>query len=232
LNGATAVVTGASGDLGAAIASRLIGAGARALLVGRSRERLAASSRAHHGNPRCVTFAADLTETDGIARLEQEVASQGRLDVLVLGSGIYRRSNDPAALLEQFRSNVLGPYALLQAVRPYLIEAQGQVVFINSTQGLRASAGVGQFAATQHAMRALADSFRDEVNGAGVRVLSVYLGRTATERQRDIHALEGRPYRPDRLIQPDDVAGAVLALLDLPRTAEATDLTLRPMHKS
>jgi NADP-dependent 3-hydroxy acid dehydrogenase YdfG len=232
LNGATAVVTGASSDLGAAIAARLIGAGASVLLVGRSRDRLAASSRAHHGNPRCIPFAADLTEANGIAALAQQVASRGRLDVLVLGSGIYQRSDEPAALLEQFGSNVLGPYALLQAVRRYLIEARGQVVFINSTQGLRASAGVGQFAATQHAMRALADSFRDEVNDAGVRVLSVYLGRTATKRQREIHTLEGRPYRPELLIQPDDVAGVVLSLLDLPRTAEATDLTLRPMQKS
>jgi NADP-dependent 3-hydroxy acid dehydrogenase YdfG len=232
LNGATAVVTGASGDLGAAVASRLIDAGAHVLLVGRSLERLVASSRAHHGNPRCMALAADLTEGSGIDALQREVAQRGRLDALVLGSGIYQRSDDPATLLEQFRSNVLGPYALLQAVLPFLIVAQGQVVFVNSTQGLKASAGVGQFAATQHAMRALADSFRDEVNEAGVRVLTVYLGRTATGRQREIHAFEGRPYRPERLIQPDDVAVAILGLLNLPRTTEATDITLRPMYKS
>ena len=99
--------------------------------------------------------------------------------MLVLGSGIYKRSDDPTVLLEQFRSNVLGPYALLRAVLPFLTAAQGQVVFINSTQGLKASGGVGQYASTHHAMRALADSLRDEVNEAGVRVLTIYLGRTA-----------------------------------------------------
>lgn len=229
---ATAVVTGASGDLGAAVASLLIGAGAHVILIGRNRGRLAERSRAHDGNPQCVTLAADLTEPDGIAAIDRAVAQRGKLDVLVLGSGIYKRSQDPATLSAQFAANVLGPYALLRIVLPYLVHARGQVVFINSTQGLKAAAGVGQFAATQHAMRALADSFRDEVNDAGVRVLTIYLGRTATERQRAIHALEQRAYKPEQLIQPADVAHVVLNLLNLPRTTEATEITLRPMRKN
>ena len=228
---AVGVLTGASGDLGKAIAARLIGAGAHVIMVGRSRGRLAASSVAHRGNPRCVTLAADLTEPHGIATIGRAVACKGKLDLLVLGSGIYKRSHDPAILSQQFASNVLGPYALLRTVFPYLVQAQGQVVFINSTQGLKAMAGVGQFAATQHAMRALADSFRDEVNSAGVRVLTIYLGRTATERQRAIYASEQRSYKPERLIQPHDVSEVLLGLLNLPRTTEATEITLRPMLK-
>lgn len=232
---ATAIVTGASGDLGTAVAQRLLRAGAHVLLVGRSRERLAASAAAagqqHDGQ--YTLLVADLTEPEGIALAEREVARRGgRLGALVLGSGIYMRSDDPAVLARQFESNVLGPYALLRAVTPFLVAAQGQVVFINSTQGLNAAPGVGQFAATQHAMRALADSFRGEVNDAGVRVLTIYLGRTATERQRAIFAMEGRPYTPERLIQPDDVARTILHLLELPRTTEATEITLRPMRKS
>jgi NADP-dependent 3-hydroxy acid dehydrogenase YdfG len=80
-------------------------------------------------------------------------------------------------------------------------------------------------------MRAVADSLREEVNADGVRVLSLFLGRTATDRQRAIFAMEGRPYPAERLIQPEDVAEAVLAMLRLPRTVEATQLTLRPMQK-
>ena len=131
----------------------------------------------------------------------------------------------------QISANLLGPYALIQQLLPLLIEAQGQLVFINSTQGLKAAAGVGQFAATQHAMKAVADSLRDEVNASGVRVMSIFLGRTATERQRAIFATEGRPYPPERLIQPADVAELVLFLLRLPRTAEVTDTVLRPLQK-
>ena len=143
----------------------------------------------------------------------------------------YDRASDPAALGRMLAANVVGPYALLRALLPALVAARGQVVFVNSTQGLAASPGVGHYAAAQHAMRALADSLRGEVNAAGVRVLSLFLGRTATERQRAIFALEGRPYPEARLIQPADVAQAVLAMLRLPRTVEATNLPLRPMEK-
>jgi short-subunit dehydrogenase len=64
-----------------------------------------------------------------------------------------------------------------------LRKRRGQVVFINSTAGLNASAGVGLYSATKHALKALADSLRAEVNSDGVRVLSVYLGRTVTPMQ-------------------------------------------------
>jgi NADP-dependent 3-hydroxy acid dehydrogenase YdfG len=114
---------------------------------------------------------------------------------------------------------------------PLLIEAKGQVVFVNSSQALRAAAGLGQYAATKHAMKAVAHSLQDEVNASGVRVMSLFLGRTAGELQRAIFAAEGRPYPPERLFQPADVAGVVVSLLGLPRTAEVTDIVLRPMQK-
>lgn len=86
-------------------------------------------------------------------------------------------------------------------------------MFINSPQGAQSSRWRRPIAATKHAMKAVADSLRDEVNAAGVRVTSVFLGRTATEMQRAIFALEGRPYPLERLIQPADVAEVVLSLL-------------------
>lgn len=232
MSGAVALVTGGSSDLGAAVSSRLLQAGAGVMLVGRNRDRLDASAASHEGGDRRWPILADLTDPAGRDRVAQAVERHGRLDVLVLGSGIYERSDDPAALQRQLDANLTAPYALLRAVLPYLLEARGQVVFINSTQGLGASPGLGQYAATQHAMRAVADSFRGEVNDAGVRVLTVYLGRTATERQRAIFALEGRPYAPELLIQPDDVARVILGVLELPRTTEVTEIRLRPMRKS
>ncbi len=127
--------------------------------------------------------------------------------------------------------NVLGPYALIRQIIPLLIDSAGDVVFINSSQALRASAEVGQYAATRHALKAIADSLRDEVNEKGVRIASIYLGRTAGERQREIAAMEGRPYVPGRLIQPEDVASLVRHILQLPRTAEITDVSMRPRQK-
>lgn len=173
----------------------------------------------------------NLTRPEAVEAVRARVARRGRLGVLTLGCGVYERSQDPMVLERMLAAKLVAPYALLCALLPFLIAARGQVVFLNSTQGLAASPGVGQFAATQHAMRAVADSLRGEVNARGVRVLSIFLGRTATERQRAIFAMEGRPFPEEHLIQPADVAQAVLAMLSLPRTAEATQLVLRPMQK-
>jgi NAD(P)-dependent dehydrogenase (short-subunit alcohol dehydrogenase family) len=104
-------------------------------------------------------------------------------------------------------------------------------VFINSSQGLAASPGVGQYAAAKHGLRAVADSLRGEVNDRGTRVLSVHVGRTATPMQERIFAMEGRAYAPERLMQPEDVGQVVLAALVLPRTAEMTSVSIRPALK-
>ena len=232
LNDAVALVAGASGGIGRAIAFDLLGAGAEVFMLGRSMARLVEPPPPENTRAKCHFIVADLTENGAVARIAADISLRGRLDVLVLSSGIYERSHEPTVFARQIAANLVGPYALIQQFLPFLIEAQGQVVFINSTQGLKAAAGIGQYAATKHAMKAVADSLRDEVNGNGVRVTSVFLGRTATELQRAIFAAEGRRYPPERLIQPADVAGLVLFLLQLPRTSEVTDVVLRPMLKT
>ena len=119
-----------------------------------------------------------------------------------------------------------------QRLLPLLKKPRGQVVFINSSAGLTARANTGQFSATQHAFKALADALRDEVNADGVRVLSVFPGRTATPRIESLHDKEGRPYQPGLLLQPEDVASVVTNALALPWTAEVTNISIRPMQKS
>ena len=232
LNEAVALVAGASGDIGRAIAFDLLGAGAEVFMLGRSMARLVQPPPPEDFRENCRFIVAGLTDDDAIARVNIAILSRSRLDVLVLSTGTYERSNEPAVFGRQIAANVVGPYALLQRLLPLLIKAKGQVVFINSTQALRAAAGLGQYAATKHAVKAVADSLRDEVNANGVRVMSLFLGRTASERQRAIFAAEGRPYPPERLLQPADVAELVLSLMRLPRTSEVTDILLRPMQKT
>jgi NADP-dependent 3-hydroxy acid dehydrogenase YdfG len=228
---AVALVAGASGDIGRAIALDLLIAGAEVFTLGRSMAGLAEAPLAEF-QEKCRPIVADLTDHEAIGRVNNEISLRSRLDVLVLSVGTYVRSREPEVFARQIAANLLGPYALLQRLLPLLIEAKGQVVFINSSQALRAAAGIGQYAATKHAMKAVADSLRDEVNGDGIRVMSLFLGRTASERQRTIFAAEGRPYPPERLIQPADIAQLVLSLLRLPRTTEVTDIVVRPMLKT
>jgi NADP-dependent 3-hydroxy acid dehydrogenase YdfG len=109
---------------------------------------------------------------------------------------------------------------------------QGQIVFINSSSGITAKAMSAQYDSTKHALKAIADSLRAEVNVHGVRVLSVYLGRTASEMQERICQIERKPYRPELLLQPRDIASVILNALCLPRSAEVTDIWVRPMVKT
>jgi NADP-dependent 3-hydroxy acid dehydrogenase YdfG len=105
-------------------------------------------------------------------------------------------------------------------------------VFINSTVVFAPQANVGQYAATQHAVRSFADTLREEINPDGIRVVSVYPGRTASPLQARIHSLEGKPYVPERLLQPGDIAEVVLKVLTVPSTVEITDVRVRPAIKS
>lgn len=234
LEGQTAVVTGASSGIGRAIALALARRGVALCLAGRDRERLdrlAGAARAT--SPRVAVHAADLTADDQPAKLARAVA--GGVDMLIHSMGLFASGTSDsapvAALDDLYRTNVRAPYLLTQALLPVLRERRGQVVFVNSSVVAGGRAGVGQYAGTKLALKAQADSLRDEVNGLGIRVLSVYPGRTATPMQAAIFETEGRPYEPEKLLQPEDVAEMVLAALALPRTAEVTDIHIRPMKK-
>lgn len=180
---------------------------------------------------------ADLTRDEDIRALTDRVLDDfGRADILVLcGGTISYGAIEQASLADfdlQYRSNLRAHYALVQTLIPLLRKQRGQIVFINSSAGLRVPHRLGQFAATQHALREIADSLRDEVDADGISVLSVYPGRTATPRMAALYEKEGRTYRPELLMQPEDIATMVSQALSLPRTAEVTDIRMRPKIKS
>ena len=238
LKGQIAVVTGASSGIGRAIALVLAENGVEVCLVARRRDALqAVAEQVCRNGAHAHICCADVTRDEDLQTLAERVGNDfGRLDVLVLCAGAIAHDSLERASLDdfdlQYRSNVRAHYALTQLMLPLLREAHGQIVFINSSAGLSSAAGVGQFSATQHALRAIANSLRDEVNADGIRVLSVYPGRTATPRIAALFEEEGRPYRPELLMQPEDVASMVTHALTLPRTAEVTDISMRPMRKS
>ena len=87
------------------------------------------------------------------------------------------------------------------------------------------------YSSTKFALKSIADALRLEVNEHGVRVMSVYPGKTASPMQEQAHKLLGQNYQANKLMQAEDVAQAVLAALMLPPTAEMTDLHIRPMQK-
>jgi len=142
------------------------------------------------------------------------------LDIVVLNAATFTAAPSENAEI-----------SLTQVLSPVLKARHGQVVFINSSSGIAATPMTAQYDSSKHAPKAI-DSFRAENNPHGVRVLSVYLGRTASEMQERICQMEGKTYRPELLLQPEDVASVIVNALCLPRTAEVTDISIRPMIKS
>ncbi len=234
LENRVALVTGASSGIGRAIALALAAAGATVLAVGRDARRLNDTVvEAGAAGRRVEAVPCDLADDRAVRALSSHLASSWRaLDVLVHAAGTIDFGvveDAPIAQLDQMVSiNLRAPYLLTQALLPLLRQSHGHIVFINSSAGLRPSGGVAAYGATKHALRGLADALRDEVNSLGIRVTSVYPGRTSTPMQVSVNRWEGRNDPPAGLLEPADIAAMIVAVVSLPRGAEVTDLHIRP----
>ncbi len=223
----THLLTGAGSGIGAVLADRLLERGDDLVLVVRSSER-AHDLRAEV--PGATVLVADLNDPTEIEALADELPE--RLDSVIHAAGVVDLG--PVAELsttawqEQLAVNVVAPAVLTRIALPALRAAQGTVVFVNSGAGLFASPDWSAYAASKHALRALADALRAEEQANGVRVASVYPGRTATPMQQRVHEQEGRDYDADAWIDPATVSGAILGVLDLGPDATVSDLTIRP----
>jgi NADP-dependent 3-hydroxy acid dehydrogenase YdfG len=232
-----AVVTGATSGVGRAIARALSSHGAALCLVGRNEERLSAvAAEVGARTARVGTYVTDLSLDDQVQRLVDDIGREHtQVDIVVHSAGIFARGLIGEAsvteLDDQYRTNLRAPYLLTARLLPLFRPERGQIVFVNSTAGLNASGSIAAYGSMKHALKAVADALREEVNARGIRVSSVFIGRTATPMQKEVHRLEGKPYRPERLLQPADVATIVLYALCMPRTAEVTDITIRPLAK-
>jgi NADP-dependent 3-hydroxy acid dehydrogenase YdfG len=237
LGGRLALVTGASSGIGQAIAIALSRRGANICAIGRKSAGLANTVSVAQQSSQASSFQVDLAGERDFEPLFKHLEEAGSLDILVHCAGVIRQNPMADACVEdldlQYATNVRAPYALTKRLLPLLTASRGQVVFVNSSAVLNASrAETGQYAATKQALRAIADSLREEVNSKGVRVLSVYLGRTATPMQEALFREEKRAYHAETLLQPEDIASVVVQALMLPPTAEITDISIRPMRKS
>jgi NADP-dependent 3-hydroxy acid dehydrogenase YdfG len=223
-----ALVTGASGGIGAAVA-RALAPGHDLLLGGRtigSLQELAGEL------PGSRPWPVDLTNARAVA---EAVAGISRLDVLVHSAGVGLLGSvaetSAATWRHQFDVNVVAVAELTRLVLPALRAAGGRVILVNSGAGLNARAGWASYAASKFALRAFADALREEEAPHGVRVTSVHPGRTDTEMQRGVVRQEGGVYQPERYLRAESVAGAVLLAVTAPPDAALTELVLQPAQR-
>ncbi|MFE6037121.1 SDR family oxidoreductase [Streptomyces sp. NPDC056452] len=225
----THLITGAGSGIGAAVARRLLERGDELVLLARDAGRAKELAALHPG---ARTLVGDLGNPDRLSWAFGQQPMPERLDSLLHIAGVVElgRIGDltPKAWHFQLNANLIAPAELTRLLLPQLRVSQGSVVFVNSGAGLEAHAEWGAYAASKHGLKALADSLRHEEHGSGVRVTSVYPGRTASPMQAKVHQQEGKEYDPSRWIDPESVATTILLAIDLPRDAEINNLTVRP----
>jgi short-subunit dehydrogenase len=223
----THLLTGAGSGMGAVLAERLLERGDSLLLLARSTER-AHDLRAEL--PDATVLVADLADAAAVEAVADQLPES--LDSVVHAAGVVDLA--PVAELTtadwqaQLAVNLVAPAVLTRLCLPALRAARGTVVFVNSGAGLVAHPRWSAYAASKFGLRALADSLRAEEQGHGVRVTTVFPGRTATPMQQKVHQQEGKDYDASDWIEPDTVVDAILHVLDLPDDATVSDLTIRP----
>ena len=224
----TYVLTGAGSGIGRLVAERLHARGDTLIRIARDARRAADLTAAFPG---AVAVASDLADPTALADAVAAALPEA-IDGIVHAAGIVELGTVAElpvdAWTSQLTVNLVAPAELTRLLLPRVRAARGQIVFVNSGAGLTAHAGWAAYAASKHGLKALADALRSEEAGHGVRVTTVYPGRTATPMQETVHAQEGAAYDPDRWIDPESVATVILTALDLPRDAVISDLTVRP----
>lgn len=238
VRGRAVVITGASSGIGAATARAFARAGARVVLGARRLERLEAlAAELRAGGAEAVAVRCDMrVEDEIVALVATAVRDFGGVDVLINNAGLGRAapltSAPSAPWREMLEVNVLG---LCIATREAVQDMErrgvaGHVVHVSSMAAHRVPGPAsGVYAATKFAVRALTEGLRQELRArqSPVRVTAVSPGHVETEFAR-VFSGDDSVYRTMKVLEPDDVARAVLWVVSQPPHVEVHDLLVRP----
>jgi NADP-dependent 3-hydroxy acid dehydrogenase YdfG len=221
----TALITGASRGIGAAVA-RSLSDSHDVLLGGRDGAALRTLADEIRG---ARPWEVELTDQKAITAAAKDIE---RLDVLVHSAGTVELAPVSDATLDSWRRtfelNLFAVTELTRLLLPALRAARGHVVLVNSGAGLSARPHWGSYAASKFALRAFADVLRAEEVQHGVRVTSVFPGRVATDMQRGVRASEGGEYEPERYLRPESVAETIVSAVRATPDAHFTEIVVRP----
>jgi NAD(P)-dependent dehydrogenase (short-subunit alcohol dehydrogenase family) len=233
LDGKVALVTGAGRGIGAAIALKLAGLGAKTIVCGRTLARLqhtAGQIRAAGGQAEAI--ASDVADWKSVAALGERVqAAFGRLDILVNNAGIGGYGGPLKDMpLEKwdeiFNTNLRGVFYMVRAFAPILIASGGgEIVNISSLAGKNPLPNGAAYSASKWGLNGLSYSIAEELRGNNIRVSIVCPGSTHTE-------FSPHPGKnPEKMLMPEDVAHAVAMLVTSRPQAFISEVLLRPTQK-
>jgi NADP-dependent 3-hydroxy acid dehydrogenase YdfG len=238
LAGETTIVTGASSGIGEAVARLLTERGCSVVLAARREDRL--RSLAAELGERALAVPTDVTDPAACAALiTRTVECFGSLDVLInnAGLGLYApiTEADPEDWRKMFDVNVLGVlYTTRAAVGHMLDQGSGDVVFISSLSGRRVPReDAVVYAATKHAITAIAEGLRMDLSKKGVRVTAIEPGLVRTEFPESSHPSASAYYAEKGYtpLEAEDVAAAVLYAIEQPAHMSVNEILVRPIEQ-
>jgi NADP-dependent 3-hydroxy acid dehydrogenase YdfG len=232
LAGRTALVTGASRGIGAAVARRLARDGARVALLARSREALAALAAEIGGG--ALAIPADISSPGAVDYARAALSDVGvdTPDLLVNNAGIFFVTPAHETSVDAFRElvelNLTAPFAFVQAFLPAMRErGTGHVITIGSIADRVAFAGNAAYAASKFGLRALHEVLRAELKGTGVRASLVSPGPVDTPLWDTVDPVHRTGHTPRLDMLPADaVADAVHYVATVPAGVNVDELRL------
>jgi 2-dehydro-3-deoxy-D-gluconate 5-dehydrogenase len=224
LTGKTALVTGSSRGMGAAIAVALAEAGAAVALHGSQTVPVEVMQRVATTGVRHVALTADLTNPNNCQGLvEQAIAALGRIDILINNAGITRRAPAVDFSIDDWNdviaTNLTSVFRLCQlAARPMLERGYGKIVNIASLLSFQGGVTVPAYAAAKGGVAQVTKALANEWAARGIQVNAIAPGYMATELTQ---ALQNDATRNRQILEripagrwgsPEDVAGAAVFL--------------------
>ena len=218
------LITGASTGIGAATARAAVAAGHRVVLAARSEDRLAALAAELGGDGRAVAIATDVTElSDNERAVQRALDAFGRLDVVFANAGFGAKRGWLEETPEHWRAmvltNVLGAAFTARAAIPALKASTGHLLITSSVAGRRPLSG-SLYSATKHAVTAMGEALRQDLDGTGVRVTLVEPGMVDTP-------FFDSPV--DGALEADDIARAVMYAISQPAHVDVNEILIRPV---
>lgn len=238
LDGAVAIVTGASSGIGESTAEALAAEGARVVLAARRAERLEAlADRIDEDGGEALVVPTDVTKEEDIDALVEDTTDEyGRIDILVNNAGVMLLEPVERADRSNFRQmvevNLLGLMNLTHAVLPVMqSQGSGHIVNVSSTAGREASANSSGYNATKFGVNAFTDAVRQEVTEEGIRTTIVEPGACETELAEHIpdeQIVEQFAEMDVPMLHPDDVARSIVYATSQPQRVDVNEILIRP----
>jgi 3-oxoacyl-[acyl-carrier protein] reductase len=231
LSGYRALVTGATGGIGEAIAAALIDAGIKVIASGQNADKLAELKRRF---PDLVIEQADFRNPDAITKLAQKALKHhDGLDILVNNAGIGINGNvvqmDPSDFESMLDINLKAPFILSKIIgQSMALAGHGFIINIGSGASFTPIAGMAGYCATKYGLLGFSESLALELRDFGVKVSIIMPGSTATGFGGGDS--ESRLKSKPGILLPSDVADSVMYLLNQSERAWTSQLNLRPLN--